>query len=77
MTVDPATAIVSALSVGSVWTLGWWLRGQFNKIDSRSEARWMEHESKDQGRHEDNLRRFGNINAALASLGWQSRNHDR
>ena len=62
-------AFSSALSVSG---LGWWLRGKFTQVDNNSQARWLDHEEKDQNRHEDNLKKFSGIAVALAQLGWRN-----
>lgn len=69
--IDVSTAVTVLSPAGSVLVLGWWLRGRFEAVDNRSEARWIEHESRDQARHEDNLNRFADIRVALTSLGWR------
>jgi hypothetical protein len=55
----------------AVGALGWWLSGQFRKIERAQSATLGAHEKEDQKRHEENLLRFGDISAALARLGYK------
>lgn len=66
-------ALIAALvSLGSVAGLGWWLRGEFRKVEKAQSNILDVHEEKDQKRHEENLDRFAQIKIALARLGYRN-----
>lgn len=66
-----ATAAGVITIVTSVGGLGWFLRDKLSDLKGALETKLDDHEVQDQGRHEDNLRRFGQVNVALARLGIQ------
>ncbi len=68
--VNAALALVG--SAASVAGLGWWLSGQFRKVEKAQNNILDAHEEKDQKRHEENLDRFKNISVALARLGYKN-----
>lgn len=47
-------------------------RGEFATLSENMRAVFDEHEEKDQGRHEDNLRKFSDIRYALGIMGWRN-----
>ena len=72
--VSPILAVAVAVggSAGSAVGLGWWLSGQFRKVEKVQHAMLIAHEDKDQERHEENLERFGKISVALARMGYKN-----
>jgi len=59
----------AASSFASAGFLGWWLSGRFRRVEDIQRAALDEHETKDERRHEDNLRRFEKMAVSLARLG--------
>ncbi len=70
MGIETLTAVLT--SVASVAGLGWWLRGEFRRVEKGQDAILDAHEAKDQERHEENLERFAQIKVALARLGYKN-----
>jgi hypothetical protein len=67
------TAVGATVAIcSSIVGLGWWLSGQFRKIEKGQDAILDAHEEKDQKRHEENLERFRLISIALARLGYKN-----
>mgnify|MGYP001609687870 CR=1 FL=1 len=66
------TLIAMLVSLGSVAGLGWWLRGEFRKVEKGQGAILDAHEAKDQERHEENLERFTQLKIGLARLGYRN-----
>ena len=67
-----AAAAATVTICGSIGGLGWWLSGQFRKVEKGQEIILDAHETKDQERHEQNLERFRGISVALARLGYKN-----
>ena len=78
---DVVIAAVRELAApGSVGILGWWLSGRFRrtetlareaaeKVEEKTEEAIQRHEMVDQGRHEENIKNFGEIRIILARSG--------
>ena len=62
-----------ASSFGAVGSLGWWLSGRFRSVEKATADTIFRHEAIDQARHEENQRRFEDINVQLARLDPQPR----
>jgi len=61
------TAVAAVLaSFSSVASLGWWLSGQFRKVEMKTEETINKHEKVDQQRHDENLRNFQRIYMAMS-----------
>lgn len=45
--------------------LGWWLRGKFSEVQTKSSELLKSHEVQDERRHRQNLVRFAKINTKL------------
>ncbi len=52
--------------------LGWWLSGRFRCIERAQSAALDKHETEDERRHVENLKRFEKIAVALANLGHRN-----
>lgn len=75
--------LAAVMSIGgTVVTVAWWLRDQFAKRDEKLAERFDElrsavtdkvdeHEQVDQSRHEENIKRFGDINGALNLVNYR------
>lgn len=79
-----AAVLVAAAGLAGTAVIGalrfvWWLRGQFQAVKDAGQTRWEtvketfekkvdDHETKDQERHEDNLRRFGEGRDRMTSI---------
>jgi hypothetical protein len=50
--------------------LGWWLSGQFRRVEKSAQDALDRHEEKDQAREVASLRNFGRIYVALAQRGY-------
>jgi hypothetical protein len=50
---------------GAVATLGWWLRGKFNSVETSSRKSLDAHEKQDERRHRQNLVKLTRINTKL------------
>lgn len=70
ITLGQVVSIVTGIA--SIGGLGYWMAGRFRAIEHLADAALDRHETKDQLRHEENLRRFESVSIALARLGWRS-----
>lgn len=62
-------AMVAAGScIASIACLAWWLAGRFRAVENIARETLDAHEEKDQLRHEENLKRFGDISVRLAEM---------
>lgn len=68
---DQVLTIFAAVagSWSAMGTLGWWLSGQFRRVEERARVALAAHEALDQQRHDDAMRNFGRVYVALARRG--------
>ena len=67
-------ALTAVSCVSSVGALGWWLSGRFRSVETSFGEKIESLRARQDVRHEENLRRFGQISVALARLGYRNGN---
>lgn len=69
---DQVITILAAVagSWSAMGTLGWWLSGQFRRVEEKASKALAVHEKLDNDRHEQNLINFGRVYVALARKGF-------
>jgi hypothetical protein len=72
---DPTTLERIVPVLIAVFTLGWWLKGQFSLIRRELHESLDKHELLDQTRHLENLNRFTRLEVGQARLGLMNGYH--
>lgn len=74
MTLEGDQVLAVIVGIGGSWSavgiLGWWLSGQFRKVEQTAAAALASHEKLDNERHEQSLMNFGRVYVALARKGF-------
>jgi hypothetical protein len=73
MTLQDDQVMTLVVAFGGSWSavgaLGWWLSGQFRRVEIEATKALSAHEKLDEKRHVENLMNFGRVYVAMAARG--------